>query len=95
MVSVDLKFSEWMPFISKILELLVGGIIYVFVIDNFLLKTYVPGELLYPVDPCSEPYVTDMRSSNPYKKINPFEKFNQAEAQRAGTKYQFCNKDDY
>lgn len=93
MVSVDFKISEWMPFISKILELLVGGVIYIFVIDNFLLKTYVPGELLYPVDPCSAPYVTDTKSNNPYKKINPFEKADQAEAQRIGSKYQFCNKD--
>lgn len=93
MVSVNLKFSEWMPFISKILELLVGATIYIFVIDNLLVKTYVPGELLYPVDPCSEPYVTDMESNNPYKKINPFEKADQAQAQQIGTKYQFCNKD--
>ena len=94
MVSVDLKMSEWLPFISKILELLIGGIIYIFVIDNFLLKTYVPGELLYPVDPCSKPYVTDMKSQNPYKKINPFEKASQPEAQTIGTKYKFCNKDN-
>ncbi|MBI96897.1 hypothetical protein CL656_07120 [bacterium] len=93
MVSINSKFAEWLPFISKILELLVAAIIYIFVIDNCLVKTYVPGELLYPVDPCDKPYVTDTGSNNPYKKINPFDKNNQAEAQKMGSRYRICDND--
>ena len=91
---LNLNYNEWLPFFSKTLELLICGIIYIFVIDNFLIKTYIPGEILYPLDPCDEPYVTNTKSRNPFERVNPYQEYDQAEAQRMGSRVQTCNTDN-
>ena len=94
MAFLNINYKEWLPFFSKTLELLVCGIIYIFVIDNFLIKTYIPGEILYPLDPCDEPYVTNTKSRNPFERVNPYQEYDQAEAQRMGSRVQTCNTDN-
>lgn len=86
--------SEWMPFISKSVELITASIIYIFLIENFLIKSYIPGEIIYAVDPCKEPYVTDPKSKNPYQKINPFISLDQDASARKNSRYDFCNRED-
>ena len=86
--------SEWMPFISKSIELISASVIYIFLIENFLIKSYIPGEIIYAVDPCKEPYVTDPKSKNPYQKINPFISLDQDASARKNSRYDFCNRED-
>lgn len=88
------NLSEWMPFISKSVELITAGIIYIFLIQNFLIKSYIPGEIIYATNPCKEPYVTDPNSNNPYQKINPFIVLDQDASARKNSRYDFCNRND-
>ena len=88
------NLSEWMPFISKSIELVSAGIIYIFLIENFLIKSYIPGEIIYATNPCKEPYVTDPKSNNPYQKINPFIVLDQDASSRKNSRYDFCNRND-
>ena len=88
------NLSEWMPFISKSIELVSAGIIYIFLIENFLIKSYIPGEIIYATNPCKEPYVTDPKSNNPYQKINPFIVLDQDASARKNSRYDFCNRND-
>ena len=86
--------SEWLPFISKSIELVTASVIYIFLIENFLIKSYIPGEIIYAVDPCKEPYVTDPKSKNPYQKINPFISLDQDASARKNSRYDFCNREE-
>ena len=89
---IQTNIAQWGKFIMNLISLIIAGIVYSFLIINFFIKSYIPGDVLYPDNACKEPYVTLKESKNPFDKINPFEEMDAIESQLYSSRYQFCPK---
>ena len=90
---IERNGAQWGNFIMNLLTLIIACFIYSFFIINFFIKSYIPGDVLYPDNPCKEPYVTLKESKNPFYKIDPYEEMDAIESQLYSSRYQFCPKD--
>lgn len=64
-----MAINEWITFTTKTFELLIGCYVSTALINNFFIKTYIPGDLMFSLDPCGPPYMNP-ESNEIHDKIN-------------------------
>ena len=88
-----IEISEWFLFIRKSIELIVCALMGILVINNFLVKLYIPGEYIYPSNPCSEPYMKPT-SKDKFDRININKRVPQEQIALKRSQYDICEKMD-
>ena len=88
-----IEVSEWFLFIRKSIELIVCALMGILVINNFLVKLYIPGEYIYPSNPCSQPYMKPT-SKDKFDRININKRVPQEQIALKRSQYEICEKLD-
>ena len=63
------EYTEWLKFTEKTVELMISALVGILIINNVFVKLYIPGELIYPTEPCGEPYMNPLSKDN-FDRIN-------------------------
>ena len=88
-----IEVSEWFLFIRKSIELIICALMGILVINNFLVKLYVPGEYIYPKNPCGPPYMKPT-SKDKFDRINVYKKVPSEQVALKRSLYEVCERRD-
>lgn len=86
-----LDYTEWLKFTEKTVELLISSLIGILIINNLFVKLYIPGEIIYPSEPCNEPYMHPTSKDN-FERINIKKVIPEEQRILKRSRYEFCDR---